>query len=75
MPSFQPALCVQLGIGGGHHRAAYPQRCRQDAAGGQPLTGAKPPVGDARPELAGDLPGQRDVVPAISDERKLDGGT
>ena len=74
MPSLQPALRVQLGIRRGDDRAADAERCGEYAAGRQPFAGVQPPASDSRPELAGDLPGQRQVVPAIGKERELDSG-
>jgi hypothetical protein len=73
VPSLQPAFGCQLGVGGSYHSAAHPQRYRQGAAGRQSLAGTEQPVSDARPQLADDLAGQRDITPAISGQREFDG--
>jgi hypothetical protein len=75
VPSFQPALRVELAVRGSHYGAADAERRGEDSAGRQSLTGAEAAIAYPRPQLAGDLPGERDILPAVGRQRELDGGT
>ncbi len=58
LPGLQPALTVELLVGGGRDDPAHPEPFGQGAARGQPITLAEPPVQGSGPQPLGELAGQ-----------------